>query len=82
VLVDAHGRQHVVSSGVTPGASSNDVVDGTLEDLDDSANLSGSHEGSHDDLESHQLFRRVRDMAQERPDDAARTLRSWIYQQD
>jgi flagellar biosynthesis/type III secretory pathway M-ring protein FliF/YscJ len=56
------------------------VVDGTLEDLDDEENLSAGAAG--DDFESHQLFKRVRDMAQERPDDAARVLRGWIYQQD
>ena len=66
VMVDAHGRQHA--------AGGRDVVHGTLEDDRD--------EVPGDDAEAHQLFRRVRDMAQEHPDDAARVLRGWIYQQD
>ena len=68
VMVDAHGRQHV--------ARENSLVNGTLDDVMDDDDVQ-NHGG-----DPHQLFRRVRDMAQERPDDAARVLRSWIYQQD
>jgi flagellar biosynthesis/type III secretory pathway M-ring protein FliF/YscJ len=72
VMVDAHGRQHV--------AGEHEIVNGTLDDVmddDDDRGYGGSGGG-----DPHQLFRRVRDMAQEHPDDAARVLRSWIYQQD
>jgi flagellar biosynthesis/type III secretory pathway M-ring protein FliF/YscJ len=68
VMVDAHGRQHA--------AREHSIINGTLDDVvddDDDANHGG---------DPHQLFRRVRDMAQERPEDAARVLRGWIYQQD
>jgi flagellar biosynthesis/type III secretory pathway M-ring protein FliF/YscJ len=71
VVADAHGRQHV--------GREHSLVNGTLDDVmdDDDDDDAQNHGG-----DPHQLFRRVRDMAQERPDDAARVLRSWIYQQD
>jgi flagellar biosynthesis/type III secretory pathway M-ring protein FliF/YscJ len=70
VVVDPHGRQQV--------AREHSLVNGTLHDvMDDDDDDAQNHGG-----DPHQLFRRVRDMAQERPEDAARVLRSWIYQQD
>jgi len=72
VVVDAHGRQHV--------GRENSLVNGTLDDVMDDDDDDGDAQNHGGD--PHQLFRRVRDMAQERPDDAARVLRSWIYQQD
>ena len=70
VVVDAHGRQHP--------ARETTLVNGTLGDvMDDDDGDVAQHGG-----DPHQLFRRVRDMAHERPEDAARVLRSWIYQQD
>jgi len=71
VMVDAHGRQHV---GGDP-----EIINGTLNDVADD-DMSDDDRGYGGD--PHQLFRRVRDMAQDHPDDAARVLRSWIYQQD
>ena len=68
VMVDPSGRQH------------QEVVQGTIEDIDDPEN---THFSGHDDgAEAHQLFRRVRDMSQEHPEGAARVLREWIYQRD
>src|SRR5262249_29319331 len=33
-----------------------------------------------DEIEAHDMFRRVRDVVEENPEEAARVLRSWIYQ--
>jgi flagellar biosynthesis/type III secretory pathway M-ring protein FliF/YscJ len=74
VMVDAHGRQHVAGAG---GAGEHEIVNGTLDDVADDDDEDRGHGG-----DPHQLFRRVRDMAQEHPDDAARVLKRWIYQQD
>jgi flagellar biosynthesis/type III secretory pathway M-ring protein FliF/YscJ len=52
----------------TPLPASREVVTGTIEDT-----------GSAD-AEAHHLFRRVRDMVSDNPDDAARVLRGWIHQ--
>jgi len=35
---------------------------------------------SVDDIEAHDMFRRVRDVVEENPEEAARVLRDWIYQ--
>ncbi len=77
VMVDAHGRQHVAGG-------EHEIVNGTLEDVadDDMSSDDDRGYGGNGGGDPHQLFRRVRDMAQEHPDDAARVLRSWIYQQD
>jgi flagellar biosynthesis/type III secretory pathway M-ring protein FliF/YscJ len=43
--------------------------------------LSTTVEGVADDPDdAHQLFRRVRDMVSDHPDDAAKVLKNWIYQ--
>ena len=42
--------------------------------------LQGDVEGDPMDDEAHQLFRRVRDMVADNPDDAAKVLRGWIYE--
>jgi flagellar biosynthesis/type III secretory pathway M-ring protein FliF/YscJ len=73
VMVDAHGRQHV--------AGEHGIINGTLDDVADDDDDHGSGGRGHGG-DPHQLFRRVRDMAQEHPDDAARVLKRWIYQQD
>lgn len=72
VMADALGRRHAAGDP-------QQVVNGTLDDIDDRDDQDYASGNGGD---PHQLFRRVRDMAQEHPDDAARVLRSWIYQQD
>jgi flagellar biosynthesis/type III secretory pathway M-ring protein FliF/YscJ len=44
--------------------------------------LNGTIEDGQDDNGAHQMFRRVRDVVAEHPDQAARVLRQWIHQND
>jgi flagellar biosynthesis/type III secretory pathway M-ring protein FliF/YscJ len=61
---------HLSEAPLSPGES-RAVLSGTLEDTQ-----------GGDDAEAHHLFRRVRDMVHEKPDEAARVLRGWIYQDE
>jgi flagellar biosynthesis/type III secretory pathway M-ring protein FliF/YscJ len=81
-------RGTVVSTG-PQGA----VLSGTLEPASPVAPLAGATTGAsvvaaggmtgstvEDSADAHRMFRRVRDVVAENPDDAARVLRGWIYQ--
>jgi flagellar biosynthesis/type III secretory pathway M-ring protein FliF/YscJ len=40
----------------------------------------GDEINGDDEVEAHDMFRRVRDVVEENPEEAARVLRNWIYQ--
>jgi flagellar biosynthesis/type III secretory pathway M-ring protein FliF/YscJ len=65
------------------------VLGGTLIDEDDRDAAADDRNGDDidedehdgaDSVEAHDMFRRVRDVVEENPEEAARVLRDWIYQ--
>jgi flagellar biosynthesis/type III secretory pathway M-ring protein FliF/YscJ len=76
-------RRPIVAGAAATAMPSPDratVLSGTLETPASPASPPAPIASADETAEAHRMFHRVRDVVGENPDDAARVLRSWIYQ--
>ena len=75
----AAAEMGTIPATLVASARSGTVLSGTLEQAPPVAPATSA---GADEAEAHRMFRRVRDVVADNPDDAARVLRGWIYQGD